>query len=98
MTTSGRDRSRALLSAEKSLTSPAIELQVEATPACSNKFGWVGASSAYPVTLAPRELSHSTIQPPLKPVWPVTNTFRPFQNERFSIKISQPAHAARSTA
>ena len=56
-----------------------------ATSACSNRLGWVGGSSAYPVTLAPSASSHSDSQLPLKPVCPVRKTLRPFQNERLSM-------------
>ena len=50
-----------------------------ATCACSNRFGSVGGSSAYPVTSAPSAFSHSDSQLPLKPVCPVRKTRRPFQ-------------------
>src|SRR5437868_9355245 len=56
-----------------------------ASLACSNRLGWVGGSSAYPVTLAPSTSSHIESQLPLKPVCPVSSTLRPRQNERLSI-------------
>ena len=43
----------------------------------SCRFGWVGGGRLTPQTLAPSFLSQSEIQPPLKPVWPVTRTRRP---------------------
>src|SRR5215831_2927891 len=88
MITSGRLSARADLSRGKSRTSARIERTARPTSACSNKFGCVGASRAYPLTLAPRVSSHSDSQLPLKPVWPVTKTLRPFQNERLGTNAS----------
>ena len=59
-----------------------------ATSACSNRLGLVGGSSAYPVTSAPSASNHSESQLPLKPVCPVRNTWRPFQNVRLSMSGS----------
>src|SRR3954447_23371053 len=42
--------------------------------------GSVGTAAARPRTSAPMRCSHSVNQAPLKPVWPVTRTLRPFQN------------------
>src|SRR5258708_28501758 len=61
-----------------------------ATLACSNRLGWVGGSSAYPVTLAPSASSHNESQLPLKPVCPVRRTLRPRQNERLSMIAPSP--------
>src|SRR5713101_2529696 len=85
MTTSGRHSAIADLSRGKSRMSAQMERTTPATPACSNRLGWVGGSSAYPVTSAPSASSHSESQLPLKPVWPVRNTRRPLQNERSGI-------------
>jgi len=84
-TTSGWHSAIAFLSCGKSRMSARIVRTVPTRRACSNRFGWVGGSSAYPVTSAPRESSHSDSQLPLKPVCPVTNTLRPFQNGRLSM-------------
>ena len=65
--------------------------------ACSNRFGWVGGSSAYPVTSAPSAWSQSESQPPLKPVWPVMNTRRPFQNERLLGTLRRSSRVRRPT-
>src|SRR6516225_842258 len=62
-----------------------VERSEPARFACSNKLGWVGGASAYPVTLAPSASSHNDIQLPLKPVCPVRKIFRPRQNERLSM-------------
>ena len=45
-----------------------------------NKLGLVLGCNAYPVTLAPSNFKNIQSQLPLKPVWPVTNTFFPAQN------------------
>src|SRR5713226_4551673 len=90
MTTLGRHSATAVLSRGKSRMSAQMERTVPATSACSNKLGWVGGSSAYPVTLAPSAFSHSESQLPLKPVCPVRSTWRPFQNERLSMTRSGP--------
>src|SRR5439155_18863387 len=71
----------ALLSRGKSRISAEIVRTVPAICACSNRFGCVGGSRAYPVTLAPSVFSHSESQLPLNPVCPVRNTRRPFQND-----------------
>ena len=82
----------AALNCWKSRMSAQMERTEPATPACSNKLGWVGGSSAYPVTSAPSASSHSESQLPLNPVCPVRNTRRPFQNERFGMtaRSSEP--------
>src|SRR3989442_9688333 len=91
MTTSGQHSAIADLSRGKSRMSAQMERTAPATSACSNRLGWVGGSSAYPVTLAPSASSHSESQLPLKPVWPVRNTWRPFQNERLGMASPYPA-------
>src|SRR5262252_7300431 len=90
MTISGRHSAIAALSRGKSRISPQIDRTVRATSACSNRLGWVGGSSAYPVVLASSESSHSESQLPLKPVCPVRNTLRPFQNERLNMIVPHP--------
>src|SRR6266571_4243277 len=85
MTTSGRLPATAALSLGKSRTSAKMERTTPATFACSNRLGWVGGSSAYPVTLAPSASSQSESQLPLKPVCPVRITRRFFQNERLGM-------------
>src|SRR5271157_5422952 len=82
----------AVLSRLKSRISARIEQTERARSACSNRLGWVGGSSAYPVTFAPSASSHITSQLPLKPVCPVINTLRPFQNERLSM-IAPPVRS-----
>src|SRR6266568_5023299 len=62
-----------------------MEWSMPATPACSYRLGQVGGSSAYPVVSAPSASSHRDSQLPLKPVCPVRNTRRPFQNERLTM-------------
>ena len=49
--------------------------------AASYRLGSVGGGNANPVTFAPRRVNHNDIQPPLKPVCPVTSTRFPFQND-----------------
>src|SRR5277367_1622764 len=92
MTTSGRHSDIASLSREKSRTSAKIERTTLAMFASSNRLSWVGGSSAYPVTSAPRASSQSESQLPLKPVCPVTHTLRPFQNDRLGIIELPPTH------
>src|SRR2546427_7139429 len=91
MTTSGQHSAIADLSRGKSRMSAQMERTAPATSACSNRLGWVGGSSAYPVTLAPSASSHSESQLPLKPVLPVRNTWRPFQKERLGMASPFPA-------
>src|SRR6516225_12387729 len=92
MTTSGRLSAIADLNREKSRISAHIDLTALDTPACTKRLGRVGGSRAYPVTSAPRALSHSDNQLPLKPVCPVRNTRRPFQKERLSMRgFDRPA-------
>src|SRR5438552_16429593 len=63
------------------------------TLATSNKLGCVGGSSEKPCTSAPMLLSQSANHPPLKPVWPVTNTRRPFQKAGVTLTpIASMAH------
>src|SRR4030042_1175555 len=87
MTTSGRHSATADFRRGKSRMSAQMERTASATSACSNRLGWVGGSSAYPVTSAPRTSSHSESQLPLKPVCPVRNTLRPLQNERLGMAV-----------
>src|SRR6516225_9810162 len=76
-----------------------MERTQSATLASSNRFGWVGGSSAYPVTSAPSASSHKESQLPLKPVCPVRKTLRPCQNARLSISDpGRPSHNSLSEA
>src|SRR3990172_12953898 len=72
-------------------TSAIVERISLSIPHRSNKLGSVGGCKAYPCTSAPRECSHRQSQDPLKPVWPVRNTFLPFQNSvsitRYSLRL-----------
>src|SRR6185503_14780757 len=90
MTTSGLHSATADLSRGKSRISPQMDRTTPATPACSNKLGWVGGSRAYPVTLAPSASNQRESQLPLKPVCPVRKTLRPCQNERLSMASPFP--------
>jgi hypothetical protein len=63
---------------------PADASMTPATPACSKRLGFVGGSARS--QLRPRQGIEPEREPAsLKPVWPVTKTFRPLQNVRLSM-------------
>src|SRR5689334_15578654 len=81
----------ALVSLSASRTSAMVLLaNRERRSVTAKKLGCVGGSSAYPCTSAP--FLHSTLQshPPLKPVWPVTNTRLSAQNDSTVIVNRSP--------
>src|SRR5947209_7877477 len=75
--------------------SPSMCWTRDASCTCSKKLGSVGGGSEKPATSASRERSHSDSHPPLKPVWPVTRTRRPFHSEFLtSISTELPSATA----
>src|SRR3954463_9099417 len=85
MMISGRQAVTHTLTASASRISPSYVCSTaDAISAASNKFGSVGGLSEKPNTFAPRWLNHKLAHPPLKPVWPVMRTRRPFQNPLFN--------------
>ena len=70
-------RATAARTACASRRSPMMETMPRPTSASVNRLGCVGGCRLKPVTVAPSSASHSAVQPPLKPVWPVTRTRLP---------------------
>ena len=60
--------------------SPIIVFVISCILHNSKRLGSVGGSNENPVTSPPRNAAINISHEPLKPVWPVINTFFPFQN------------------
>ena len=79
--TSGRARPTAAVTASASRTLASVDATSSPTRASSYSDGSVGAGVLSPETSAPSDASHRLSHEPLKPVWPVTRTRLPRQNE-----------------